>query len=597
MLRCALLTAAVLAAAPAARADGPLADGKWLLLISPSATFDQAMCVLQIETKDGKPAATVLADPAQSVKEFKVDGKTVTVTFSSGFTFTGIATAAGQPILGNFSNGQSVIRAKLAPTDKEMLTQADRVIRIPAPEPLAKVEQFGTRLGTLTMQARREQDADKKKDLQKQVLDAQAEADKQLPGLYREVVEKHSGTPAALEAAQTLLGNAAKWQVPPDEAAKLMKILEAGAQPYGLRYARFVMVRAAEALVNQKGLEAIALDVTGPLFGKLTDADPKEFQVQILTVHKKALEAAGKKAEAAALDGRLAQLEAALDAEYLATVPPFVPTPFAGRKQAGANKVVVLELFTGAQCPPCVAADIAFDALEKSYKPSELVLIQYHMHIPGPDPLTNPDTIARFDYYRERFPQAVGGTPTTVFNGKPQAGGGGGMANSEGKYKQYRAIIDPLLDETTPVRVSGKAMRTGDKIAINIEVNGAPAGDDLRVRLLVIEETIRYVGGNRLRFHHHVVRAMPGGSAGAVVTGAEFKHAATADVSEVRAALVKYLDGYAVSTRPFPYPARPLEMKHLKVIALVQSDKTGEVVQAAEIAVEDGPAAGGAGGR
>ena len=48
-----------------------------------------------------------------------------------------------------------------------------------------------------------------------------------------------------------------------------------------------------------------------------------------------------------------------------------------------------MELFTGAQCPPCVAADVAFDVLEKTYKPADLVLIQYHLHIPGPDPLTN----------------------------------------------------------------------------------------------------------------------------------------------------------------------------------------------------------------
>ena len=62
-----------------------------------------------------------------------------------------------------------------------------------------------------------------------------------------------------------------------------------------------------------------------------------------------------------------------------------------------ANKVAVLELFTGAQCPPCVAADVAFDALEKSYKHTDLILLQYHMHIPGPDPLTNPDTMLEIE--------------------------------------------------------------------------------------------------------------------------------------------------------------------------------------------------------
>ena len=57
--------------------------------------------------------------------------------------------------------------------------------------------------------------------------------------------------------------------------------------------------------------------------------------------------------------------------------------------------------------------------------------------------------------------------------------------------------------------MAGKAMRTGDKIDIQLEVTEG-AGDDMKLRLLVVEESIRYVGGNQMRFHHHVVRAMPG---------------------------------------------------------------------------------------
>ena len=44
--------------------------------------------------------------------------------------------------------------------------------------------------------------------------------------------------------------------------------------------------------------------------------------------------------------------------------------------------------------------------------PSELVLIQYHMHIPGPDPLTNTDTEARWKYYQNAFSaKKFGGVP------------------------------------------------------------------------------------------------------------------------------------------------------------------------------------------
>lgn len=105
---------------------------------------------------------------------------------------------------------------------------------------------------------------------------------------------------------------------------------------------------------------------------------------------------------------------------------------------------------------------VAFDAHNKSYQPADLILLQYHMHIPGPDPLTNSDTEARWEYYQDQFPDDVRGTPTSLFNGKPMSAGGGGMADAEGKFRQYRRIIDPLLEKTTAVKLGGKASRTDD---------------------------------------------------------------------------------------------------------------------------------------
>ena len=134
------------------------------------------------------------------------------------------------------------------------------------------------------------------------------------------------------------------------------------------------------------------------------------------------MEELAKEAEA-----RHAKLEVQLDEEYHKKVPPFKPAPYAGRKNPKANQVVLMELFTGAQCPPCVAADVAFDALLMTYKPTEFIGLQYHLHIPGPDPLTNNDSEERQKYYGS----VIRGTPSTFFNGKDEAGGGGGMADSE----------------------------------------------------------------------------------------------------------------------------------------------------------------------
>ena len=142
----------------------------------------------------------------------------------------------------------------------------------------------------------------------------------------------------------------------------------------------------------------------------------------------------------------------------------------------------------------------------------------------------------------------------------------------------------------TPVKVTGKATRAGDKVNIAVEVDGAD-GENLRLRLVVVEETVKFAGGNGLRFHHHVVRALPGGADGVAIKDKSLRHTATADVGEVRAGLEKYLTGYA-ETRPFPQPGRPTDMAHLKVIALVQSDKTKEILQAAQLEVEGGAAGG-----
>src|SRR5262249_7346341 len=189
--------------------------------------------------------------------------------------------------------------------------------------------------------------------------------------------------------------------------------------------------------------------------------------------------------------------------------------PYKGRKEK-SDRAVLVELFTGAQCPPCVAADLAFDALARAYKPAEVVLLQYHLHIPGPDPLTNPASEARQAYYDAD----IEGTPSIFFNGKPGASGGGTVGDSEDKHGQYRNIIDSLLEKPAAARLQLTAARKGNKIDINAEViDVEKPAEQLRLRLALVEEQVRYVGGNTLRFHHHVVRALPGGDEGIALKG------------------------------------------------------------------------------
>jgi hypothetical protein len=598
MLRCTFFALALLGATALTahtKTAPPDLSGAWLISYSlPGGTREANLCILKIETKDGKPTASVVAVPKGTnitLKSFDVSNKEVTVALANGPSFIGVISDDAKTILGGFGTDAAQSRGKMVRTGQESIDS--RFTSSEAPAELVKAEQLTTRPNMLRIQIIQTKEADKKKELMAEMSEVQKEAEEKLPGLYRAVIEKKADTPIALDAALPLLQSARKWKVTASEAKNLLKIIEAQSTRFGPKYSDFVTLEAAESLVATKGLEAIAVGVLRTRSKGLTDKDPAAFQVRVLTASKTALEASGATDEAKVVDGRLGKIEARLDQEYLATVPPFKPTLFAGRQEKGANQVAVLELFTGAQCPPCVAADVAFDALGKSYSPSEVVLIQYHMHIPGPDPLTNPDTIARWDYYRKLFPQGVRGTPTTIFNGKVQAGGGGGMANAQSKFTQYREIIDQILEKTTSVKLSGKAIQKDDKIEIAVDVAGAPTEGELKLRVLVVEESIRYVGGNRLRFHHHVVRAIPGGAAGVTVKEANLRHTTTADLLAVRKDLNNYLDDYAANERPFPSKVCPLDLKHLKVIALIQDDKTGEILQAAQIEVDDKVASGG----
>jgi hypothetical protein len=572
-------------AVPFAAADDADLSGRWLLRYSIRGG-EVNVCILKFDSKAGATTASVTAvaprAPDVNVKDFHASGKTITFALSNGNSFAGAVGDDPKTILGSFGN-DALVRASLTRTDKDSI--ATFVTRTALPPALAKAQQLLIKANTLRIQANREKDADKKKELQSSAREAQKEADQKSAALYREAAEK-ADSPYAIDAALALIHSASKSKVTADEAKTLAATIARTAAPFGPRYARSVGIEAGESLARNKELAGVAVDILGSILDRTSPAEPLAAQARLLSAQKTALETAGRSDAAKKIDARLAVVDGKLDADYLLKVPPFKAPRYAGRDHKSTNRVAVLELFTGAQCPPCVAADVAFDSLVHSYEPSDLILIQYHMHIPGPDPMTNPATLARWDYYSKLFPRDMRGTPTTLFNGKADAGGGGGMANAEDKSVEYRRIIDPILKESTPIKLSGAATRTGDKIRIDVQVDGAEATDDLTLRLLLVEDTVKYVGGNKLRFHHHVVRATPGGPEGVAVKEKTMTHSATLDIREIRTDLTKYLVDYAENERPFPSTARPLAMEALKAIALVQNDKTGEILQAKQMEIE-----------
>jgi hypothetical protein len=559
---------ALLGLAWPAQGGEPKLDGTWKLSTI-TAAADSPIALIQVATVGGELKGALV--------DSRFKGLEVKSLARKGETLRLVVAQNGQDIVFEFplakdaktlrgSYGDSTLtRAALAPTTEDKVTNAMLINH--AVQPMTQATLVTARLA-------------KTKD-----KDERAKLYQEQQGLFAEVLAKHADSPAAVDAALALAANAGKLTLKADDVRAWVAAAGKAAAPYGKAYEGHVAAQLARSLIAQDGLAPLALEQAVRAERLLDAASNLDRQVAVLTVLETALQKNGKGDEARAIGARLVKLSALQDREYQAKVPPFKGTPFAGRKGT-SDRVVVMELFTGAECPPCVAADVAFDVLGKNYKASDLVLIQYHMHIPGPDPLTNAATEARWAYYRGLFGKSPSGTPTALFNGKILPGGGGGMAQAEGKYNQYCQAIDPLLETAAEAKVSARANRVGDKVTIEANVAEVKnPGAKVKLRLLLVEEMVRYIGGNKLRLHHQVVRAFPGGVEGVAVKEAALRHTASIDLNDLRKELNAYLDDYAANKRPFPRPDRPMRFDHLRVIALVQDDATGEILQAAQVEV------------
>jgi hypothetical protein len=515
---CAGLAGLALALTAAGGAEGPAPAGTWKLLLSTGEGRMQPVALLRLQNAGGKWAAKVLAraDGLPSL-----DIKDVTV---------GDGTLRGTVELGGAS------------------------LRLECP---LNADKDGRVRGNM---ARR--DDVTPVELERTTLTSLDELD-----LAWETLARQADGYDVVRAAVTLLNHAADRKAKPEEVRRWAARAVKAAQAYGPALHRKVVLGTAEILSEQKGYEAIGLTYARQADRMLNPRDRAVVRKHVLDVLATALDRAGKAGEAREVAERVRKLDFTIH-----------PEPYAGRKGKG-NRVVLVELFTGAQCPPCVAADLAFDALDKTFKPAEVVRLQYHLHVPGPDPLTSPDAEARAKFYERAIP----GTPTLLVNGHPAAPGGGSTEDGPEKYEEYLAAITPLLAMPAKAEVRTRARRSGSKIDIQLEADAtAGAGDALRLRCVPVEEQVDYTGTNKLSAHHHVVRAFPGGVEGTrLAAGKSLRQTLTVDLDELRKGLREYLDKVAQES-PFPGKERPLELKNLRVVAFVQNDATGEVLQAVQ---------------
>lgn len=408
--------------------------------------------------------------------------------------------------------------------------------------------------------------------------------------LDRELVTRTPNDPRVFAAVLDLIQEAKEHKVAAKDVQEWVDTSLRLADSYGPKLQLDYTMRLIEALAKQKDYAALSAGVADKADALFDPKAPAATQLQFLSTLSTALRNTAAPAKIKEMEARIENLEEAAFADYSKTALDFKPAKVETIK---SDRAVLVELFTGAMCPPCVAADLAFDALEKSFPSSNVVLLQYHLHIPGPDALTNANAVSRSEYYG----RSLRGTPTIFFNGKADKNvqGGGGREDAEDKYKEYHNLIGKLLPVANQKdkagaapKIAARAVRQGDKIAIQASVKDLDKpGESTRLRLALVEDWVRYKARNGQLYHHRVVRALPGGAAGLALTKKDTDQSATVDLGAVRAGLNKYLDNFAKEESPFPDAQRPMRFKSLRVVAFVQNDDTNEVLQAVDVAVKE----------
>ena len=286
------------------------------------------------------------------------------------------------------------------------------------------------------------------------------------------------------------------------------------------------------------------------------------------------------------IHGSLDGLHEEIDAAVLSIPRPFEPGSY---EPAGTSeKVVLAELFSGAECPPCVASDLAFDGLIERYDRDTLAVVEYHLHIPGPDPMTNSETEERADYYQ------ASSTPSVFVDGVRTGRGGGPASVAERNFNLYKGSIESRLSELPAVSMSSLELtREEDTITVSGEITVSPDTaselDNAMLHLILAEDTIHYSGRNGIHFHHFVARKFMGPSGGLPLgdTSGEITFRESIALGDLTLSLGDYLDEYEtefqerISSFQWIEKLDEIDPDQLVVVAFVQDGVTQEVLQAA----------------
>ena len=181
-----------------------------------------------------------------------------------------------------------------------------------------------------------------------------------------------------------------------------------------------------------------------------------------------------------------------------------------------------------------------------------MVALQYHQHIPGPDPLCNQDAEDRGGYYE------LGSTPSAFIDGlqiPSPPGVGGYIQHLQQSYGVMRSVVDQRLKATNDVAITATATAQNGELSVEASATGV-AEDALktaRLRLALAENEIEMTAPNGIRRHEMVVREMLGGAKGIGSKGGKLSYSVQLPLAELKQHLADYLHQFEVG-RDITFP-------------------------------------------
>lgn len=398
--------------------------------------------------------------------------------------------------------------------------------------------------------------------------------------LMKETLAQSEDPQTVYDTSLAVLGQATVKKMKPEDARGIVDRASKLAADYGPRWERSAAIKFATTLADQAGFEDIALAQARKAERLLADDDEATVRMEVLETLARTLTKAKKPEDAKKYEVQIQRLEARDYQDYAKANPPFKVEEFKGRK-AKTDRVALVEIFSANEAVQAAAFDYARDALLKAYKPTDVIVLNYHMSIAGgPDVLSNKGAMDRAEFYQSGVSQGV----LSYVDGKRavRLQKETTPAASKAIYDALKEKVDEDLEKPAGAKLTlavtaGEKGFTGKATIADLE----KAGEQTFLRFAVIEERIRYAASNGVRYHHNVVRAVPGGK-GIVLKAKAADHTVTVNAGEIRDTLAKYLDDAAKETEG-PRGDRPLALKNLKLVAFIQNDSTGEVLNAAQV--------------